>query len=97
VVNYHVAAWGTVRKPALREVDATSTSIDAARKKNRRVEFEGFGWLDAGVFERDRLPVGERIVGPAVIEEPASTTIVLPDQTARRDPFGNLILEEVAS
>jgi N-methylhydantoinase A len=97
VVNYHVAAWGTVRKPALREVDATSTSIDAARKRDRRVEFEDFGWLDAGVFERDRLPVGEMIVGPAVIEEPASTTIVLPDQTARRDPFGNLILQEVAS
>lgn len=97
VVNYHVAAWGTVRKPALREVDVAPTSIGAARKKDRRVEFEGFGWLNAGVFERDRLPVGEKIVGPAVIEEPASTTIVLPDQIARRDPFGNLILQEVSS
>ncbi|MDD5264127.1 MAG: hydantoinase/oxoprolinase family protein [Candidatus Bipolaricaulis sp.] len=94
VVNYHVAAWGTVRKPSLREVDAGSASLSAARKKDRRVQYEGLGWVNARVFERDRIPVDLAIGGPAVIEEPASTTIVLPGQTVRRDRFGNLILVE---
>lgn len=97
VVNYHVAAWGTVKKPSLRDADAGAASISAARKKDRRVQFEGLGWTNARVYERDKLPIDRLIEGPAVIEEPASTTIVLPEQTARRDRFGNLILVEEAS
>jgi hypothetical protein len=32
--------------------------------------------------------------GPCVIEEAASTTLVLPGQTVTRDAIGNLVIEE---
>lgn len=32
--------------------------------------------------------------GPCLIQEPAATTLVLPAQSAHRDPHGNLVIEE---
>jgi hypothetical protein len=40
------------------------------------------------------LAVGEVILGPVVIEEVASTTLVLPEQSVSRDEHGNLIILE---
>jgi len=60
------------------------------------VVFEDAGAVPSRVFERDLLPVGEPIVGPAVVEEPACTTIVCPDQRAVVDRFGNLVITEGA-
>jgi N-methylhydantoinase A len=42
------------------------------------------------------LPVGIAVEGPAVIEEPASTTVVFPDQKLTRDEYGFLHIEMVA-
>jgi len=40
----------------------------------------------------DQFPVGGRFEGPAEIEQPDSTTIVLPGWSGVVDPNGNLIL-----
>jgi N-methylhydantoinase A/oxoprolinase/acetone carboxylase beta subunit len=42
------------------------------------------------IFERDALPVGARIRGPAVVVEYSSTTVVAPGWTAVVDAAGNL-------
>jgi N-methylhydantoinase A/oxoprolinase/acetone carboxylase beta subunit len=39
--------------------------------------------------------VGIAIRGPAVIEEPASTTVVFPDQQLTRDEYGFLHIKMV--
>jgi N-methylhydantoinase A len=44
-------------------------------------------------YARDALRAGNRIEGPALIEEHASTTVVLPGDRLRVDEFGNLMLE----
>lgn len=61
----------------------------------RIVDFDRHGGLlEAVVRDRRSLTVGEVVAGPCVIEEAASTTLVLPGQTVRRDEYGNLVLEE---
>lgn len=50
------------------------------------------GFLDTPVYDRYRVPPGERIHGPAVFEERESTIIVPPDAAAEADPHGNLII-----
>jgi N-methylhydantoinase A len=45
------------------------------------------------VYERDRLPVGANLNGPAIIEQFDATTVIPPGWTARTDRFRNLILE----
>jgi N-methylhydantoinase A len=46
----------------------------------------------AGLFERAALRPGDRIVGPALITEPQTTTLVAADFTADVDGAGNLVL-----
>ena len=54
--------------------------------------FEG-GAAECPVYQRDALVVGERISGPAVIEELVSTTIVHPGDTAVLHAAGPIIIE----
>ncbi|PWH14751.1 MAG: 5-oxoprolinase [Ardenticatenia bacterium] len=89
-VNYHVTGFGIVDKPQLKKLDGTQGSLEAARKGTRRVNFDELGYHEAPIYERSLLPVGVRIQGPLVIEEPASTTVVFPDQTVYRDEYGFL-------
>ncbi len=70
---------------------AAGTTIEAARRADRRVWFGG--WTDSAIYDRLALPVGAVIHGPAVLEQPDATTLVEPGQHARVDRFGNLILE----
>ena len=56
--------------------------IDAAR-----------GWRDTPVYQREKLPVGIDIPGPAAVNEMSATTLFFPGQTGRIDPRGNLIVK----
>ena len=41
-------------------------------------------------YARSELKAGNRIAGPALIEEHASTTVLLPGDRLRVDGYGNL-------
>ncbi|MFO1029258.1 MAG: hypothetical protein U1E70_29145, partial [Acetobacteraceae bacterium] len=51
------------------------------------------GATDCPVYDRIKLKAGNRLRGPAIVEQMDATTIVLPGWTARVEPFRNLILE----
>jgi N-methylhydantoinase A len=89
VVNLRLTAYAPMPKP---EVDAVENDVSpgAAVKTTRSVDFGTEGVHDTRVFERDALPTTGPIEGPAVIEEPACTTLVHPDQTVDVDALGNL-------
>jgi len=97
IVNFHVVGWGRVDKPEFAPHAIEGACRSAAEKGARPVVFEGEGSVDSRVFERGLLPIGETIEGPAVIEEPACTTIVCPSQRVTVDEFGNLVVTEVAA
>jgi len=97
IVNFHVVGWGRVDQPEFAPHEIAGASRAAADKGARQVVFEGGKSVESRVFERGLLPTGETIEGPAVIEEPACTTIVCPSQQATVDEFGNLVITEVAA
>jgi N-methylhydantoinase A len=110
LVNYHITALGRVAKPGFKKLSdrpplrsgcgdslgSDRTDGSPAAKGMRRVNFDELGFHEAAIYERDRLPVGASVEGPAVIEEPASTTVVFPDQKLTRDEYGFLHIEMVA-
>ena len=51
----------------------------------------------APLHERAAIAAGDRIVGPALIIDPGSTTVVEPGWTARLDKAGNLLLARHAA
>lgn len=93
LVNYHLTAFGIVEKPELRKVPHKGLTLDKARKGERRVNFDEMGFHASPVFERDRFPMGKAFQGPMVIEEPAATIVVFPDQRVRKDEYGFLHIE----
>jgi N-methylhydantoinase A len=59
----------------------------------RPVRFAESGFVETSVFARDRLAAGQRVEGPAVIEEWTSTVLVPPGWSATTDGIGDLVLE----
>ena len=64
-----------------------------AGASGRRAAFFGDGFVDTPFFRRAALCAGTCLEGPAIIEEPGSTTVVPPGARAKVDPAGNLVLE----
>lgn len=67
------------------------------RPKGERPLFRKGAWLTASVYARGALGAGDRINGPAIIEQDDTTTILLPGWLARVDIAGNLLLERQVS
>jgi len=68
-------------------------TLDSALKGQRSVFLtKEKGWVACNVYDRSRLPIGSSIPGPALVEEPTTTTFVLSDQRFARDETGQLIM-----
>ena len=62
------------------------------RRPDRQVYFRGLGFVTASVWERYSLPHGFELDGPAVLEEPGSTTLIEPGMRARVLNDGQLLI-----
>lgn len=92
VVNVRLTAFGRVKKAPLKPGRiATKTKVDP--KTFRRVYLDEGGFKKVPVYERDALPIGAKIRGPAIIEEPSSTTILRKGNQLTNDRFRNLVIE----
>ncbi|MBI2358353.1 MAG: hypothetical protein HYV04_05530 [Deltaproteobacteria bacterium] len=67
---------------------------DATNSRGSRQAYMGerYGFVDASVYHRSELAPGVSVDGPAIIEEAASTTVVLPGDRVTVAPSGELIL-----
>jgi N-methylhydantoinase A len=68
-----------------------SSSLEKAQRGERQVWFDG-GWRQTQIWSRLDLPAGSIIAGPAILEQPDSTTVIEPGLSGRTDPLGNLII-----
>ncbi len=75
----------TFRKQGLRLKDAYLCA--------RKARFDGVS-DSVPVYQRERLDVGHRVKGPAVIEQLDSTIVLHPGQVAEVDRFKNLRITE---
>jgi N-methylhydantoinase A len=94
LVTYRLKAELRIARPEIKPMDAQGRSLERARKPSRVVNFGEAGEHEATIFDRDLLPPGFAGDGPMVIEEPTSTTIVLPGQQVSVDTFGFLRIVE---
>jgi N-methylhydantoinase A len=100
IVNLRISALGLIEKPVLGTGSSPSTNVafgaTAAKKGTRPVFFVGAGFIDCAIYDRLRLPVGAAFHGPAVIEEPDSTTLVHPGWHATVQRYGVLAINRMA-
>jgi N-methylhydantoinase A len=79
------------------EIGKGTPDADQARKGIRRVYFEEFsGYKSCPTFDRSRLMSNNVILGPAIIEQMDTTIVIPPNQVAKVDHFGNIIIDITA-
>lgn len=89
IVNLKVSVIGKIEKPTIKEI--TVPKGDSV-KEEREVYFENEGWKKVKVYDRDYLAIGEKIEGPAIIEEKSTTIPINSKDAVTKDSYGNLII-----
>ena len=95
-VNLRATGIGPIARPTLRTLPKGDGNADRARTGNRPADFGGTT-TDTPIYDRARLKPGDRIAGPAVVEEFGSTTVVPPSLAATVDAYGNLLLRRAST
>jgi N-methylhydantoinase A len=92
-VNLRVRATGKNPSLSLPKEANPARPGDPQRKGTRKVYFEDAGWQEIPIFERDPLPVGSKILGPCIVEEQISTTLIPEGSAGTIDEYKNIIIE----
>jgi N-methylhydantoinase A len=92
IVSLRTTVTGVMRKPPQDKIKRGSASPPRAAATGKRKAFFGKDFVATPTFARAALLAGNRIKGPALIEEHASTTVLWPGDRLSVDPYGNLVI-----
>ncbi len=81
-------------KPRIKEYELVSAWPDPEARKGSRLAYFANEWHDTQIYELSRLKPGNRIAGPAIIEDPTTTYVVPPDRAVEIDRFQSLWLKQ---
>ncbi len=99
IVNLRLKALGRTSKPRFTFQPLGDPDPAAAYLGSRKVHFvsgdspHSIQPTEAGLYQRERLTPGNRILGPAILVQLDATTILPPDWVISVDGWGNLIAE----
>lgn len=89
VVTRLVATVGLTAVP--QQKIATAGTASVTPKEHRPVYIDG-SWTDTPVYDRDEIPGGTELQGPAILDQFDTTTYIRPDQVCHCDEYGFLHL-----
>ncbi len=96
LVTLRVRAVGLLPRPHLPKIASGTENVEAARKGERPVYRPSLTQREHqvgyAVYDRLKLHRADRIAGPAIIEEPTSTTILHTGDTMAVGEYGELVL-----
>ena len=91
IVCYRLTARVALPTPTLHEFTGSGESPQAALTGHRRTYFNS--WLDCPIYARELLACGNRMPGPAIIEQVDCTIVIPPGQEGQVDRFGNVVID----
>jgi len=94
IVSLRSSVTGLMQKPPLEKHLKNGNKIPGtAESGTGKIYFSSEdGFIKTPSFARNALLAGNKITGPAVIEEHASTTVLFPGDALEVDGFGNLLI-----
>ena len=94
LVTFRVIAEIAVPQLGARPIAAGDTDPSTAKIGERPLyDLDARGFRTAAIYDRTKLRAGDRLMGPAIIEQFDSTSVVLAGQSASVDPHGNLVID----
>lgn len=89
IVAIGISAIGHL--PSSPEFEFRGAPEQTSADKERNVFFDG-SWVSARVYPSQSLSKGQRVDGPAIVEYPDTSAIILPGSAAEMDRSGNLFI-----
>jgi N-methylhydantoinase A len=93
IVTLRLVTRVTRTAPPVERAELAGTRIEDALLERRDVWFAGPGFVATPVYDRTRLPVDARLVGPAIVEQMDTTTVVPVGARVVHDRFGYLHID----
>jgi N-methylhydantoinase A len=92
IVSLRSTVTGLMRKPPQAKIAKGQKAPPRDAFTGKRKVWIGGRFSDTPTYRRATLRAGNRIAGPALIEEHASTTVLLQGDALTVDAFGNLVI-----
>lgn len=93
LINMRLTCIGKTEKPSFLKEDYDGLDPSRAHKRQRQVYLpDRLAFSDIPVFDGGKLRYGNRIEGPAIIEQVNTTTFVTPEYSCTVDSYGSFIL-----
>jgi len=100
LINLRLVCIGITQKPAFREEDYDGADPSRAAKNSRKIFLPLQNQVEeVGVYDGLHLKFGNKIHGPAIIEQVNTTTLVTPEYNLMVDKYGSytMYLKDMAS
>lgn len=94
LINLRLTALGHTAKPTIFESSSGGEDPGHALKGTREAFFDGFP-DKINVFDGLLLKRDNRVIGPAIVEQPTTTVVLLPGYELWVDPQGNYVIEPI--
>lgn len=93
---FRIEATKTVKKPRLKIYKQAAEDISKALVGEREVYlYEVENFISTKVYDGMKIGPGHAIIGPAIIQQPGTTVVIGPDQSAKVDQYLNIIIEQM--
>jgi N-methylhydantoinase A len=89
-VNFRAVHTYPLPRPRVAPPARAAGTVAGARAGERRAYFSPDGFAATAVYARSGLPPGARVPGPAIVEQPDTTTVIPPGWAGEVEPSGNL-------
>jgi N-methylhydantoinase A len=90
LVNFSAVHRYPLPRPVLSPPAPAAGVVGDARIGERRAYFAPAGFVATSLYDRARLPQGSRLLGPAIVEQADTTSVIPPGYVAIVETSGNL-------
>jgi len=90
ILSFRVRVSGPAPQLAITQSDRDDAGGQAL--KGKRQAYFGSGFVETKIYDRQKLRPGDVFDGPAIVEEPESTTLIFPDDHVEIDAIGNICI-----
>ena len=98
IVTLRLRTVGRLPRPEIPTIAEGDGSAEGARVGSRSVyRAESGGYSDYSVYDRRKLLASDSLDGPAIIEEPSSTTVIHAGDVLTVGAHGELVINRVGS
>jgi N-methylhydantoinase A len=95
ILALRLKATGIQSKPTLKRLPTQSDSSPTPSTTRAAYDIASGSWTDFAIYERQSLLAGQRIAGPAIVQEGTSTTVFFRDQELIVNEYGHLVISQV--